>query len=160
MNMKDKKKLMIAVAFGLASTISFGQSLDDIVLNVYKEVTCGCCVGWIQHMDERGYSSNVFHPTDIQAVKDELGLKPEWRSCHTAVTKEGYIFEGHIPEKFIAQFLVAPPQGALGLAVPGMPIGGPGMEIVNRFTPYDILLIKKDGSHEVFASIDSADKQH
>ena len=68
MKMKDKKKLMIAVAFGLASTISFGQSLDDIVLNVYKEVTCGCCVGWIQHMDERGYSSNVFHPTDIQAV--------------------------------------------------------------------------------------------
>ena len=51
MKMKDKKKLMIAVAFGLASTISFGQSLDDIVLNVYKEVTCGCCVGWIQHMD-------------------------------------------------------------------------------------------------------------
>jgi len=129
-------------------------------LNVYKEVTCGCCVGWIQHMDEQGYSSNVFHPTDIQAVKDEFGLKPEWRSCHTAVTKEGYIFEGHIPEKFIAQFLVAPPQGALGLAVPGMPIGGPGMEIGNRFTPYDILLIKKDGSHEVFASIDSADKQH
>ena len=76
------------------------------------------------------------------------------------MTKEGYIFEGHIPEKFIAQFLVAPPQGALGLAVPGMPIGGPGMEIGNRFTPYDILLIKKDGSHEVFASIDSADKQH
>ena len=54
MNMKDKKKLMIAVAFGLASTFSFGQSLDDIVLNVYKEVTCGCCVGWIQNMDERG----------------------------------------------------------------------------------------------------------
>ena len=160
MSMKYKKKLMIAVAFGLASTVSSGQSLDDIVLNVYKEVTCGCCVGWIQHMDERGYSSNVFHPTDIQAVKDEFGLKPEWRSCHTAVTKEGYIFEGHIPEKFIAQFLVAPPQGALGLAVPGMPIGGPGMEIGNRFTPYDILLIKKDGSHEVFASIDSADKQH
>ena len=160
MSMKYKKKLMIAAAFGLASTVSFGQSLDDIVLNVYKEVTCGCCVGWIQHMDERGYSSNVFHPTDIQAVKDEFGLKPEWRSCHTAVTKEGYIFEGHIPEKFIAQFLVAPPQGALGLAVPGMPIGGPGMEIGNRFTPYDILLIKKDGSHEVFASIDSADKQH
>ena len=160
MSMKYKKKLMIAVAFGLASTVSFGQSLGDIVLNVYKEVTCGCCVGWIQHMDEQGYSSNVFHPTDIQAVKDEFGLKPEWRSCHTAVTKEGYIFEGHIPEKFIAQFLVAPPQGALGLAVPGMPIGAPGMEIGNRFTPYDILLIKKDGSHEVFASIDSADKQH
>ena len=160
MSMKYKKKLMIAVAFGLASTVSFGQSLDDIVLNVYKEVTCGCCVGWIQHMDERGYSSNVFHPTDIQAVKDELGLKPKWHSCHTAVTKEGYIFEGHIPEKFIAQFLVAPPQGALGLAVPGMPIGGPGMEIGNRFTPYDILLIKKARSHEVFASIHSADKQH
>ena len=136
------------------------QSINDITLNVYKELTCGCCVGWIEHMDERGYSSNVHHPRDIGKVKAELGLKPEWTSCHTAVTQEGFIFEGHIPEKFIAQFLAAPPDGAMGLAVPGMPIGGPGMEMGNRFTPYDILLINKDGSHSVFASIKSAAEQH
>lgn len=148
------------IAAWLLAPASMAQSIDDITLNVYKEPTCGCCVGWIEHMDANGYASTVHHPSNIGAVKAELGLKPEWVSCHTAVTAEGYVFEGHIPEKFIDQFLAAPPQGALGLAVPGMPIGGPGMEMGDRFTPYDILLINKDGSHSVFASIKSADQQH
>lgn len=151
--------LLVLLAW-LIMPMAGAQSIDDVTLNVYKEPTCGCCVGWIEHMDERGYSSNVHHPRDIGKVKAELGLKPEWTSCHTAVTQEGFIFEGHIPEKFIAQFLAAPPDGAMGLAVPGMPIGGPGMEMGNRFTPYDILLINKDGSHSVFASIKSAAEQH
>ncbi len=143
----------------LIAPLAGAQSIDDITLNVYKEPTCGCCVGWIEHMDERGYSSTIHHPNDLASVKEELGLKPEWTSCHTAVTAEGFIFEGHIPEKFIAQFLAAPPDGAMGLAVPGMPIGGPGMEMGDRFTPYDILLINKDGTHSVFAHIESADDQ-
>jgi len=136
------------------------QSIDDVTLNVYKEPTCGCCEGWIAHMGENGYSSIIHHPQNIGIVKAELGLRPEWVSCHTAVNEDGYVFEGHIPEKFIDQFLAAPPAGALGLAVPGMPIGGPGMEMGDRFTPYDILLINKNGTHSVFASIKSADEQH
>lgn len=144
----------------LIAPLGTAQSLDDITLNVYKSETCGCCQGWIDHMTEEGYESTIFHPSDLNAVKAELGLKPEWQSCHTAVTEEGYLFEGHIPEKFIARFLANPPQNALGLAVPGMPIGGPGMEMGNRFTPYDILLLKKDGSSEVWASIESADEQY
>ena len=151
---------LLALLAWLIMPMAGAQSINDITLNVYKELTCGCSVGWIEHMDERGYSSNVHHPRDIGKVKAELGLKPEWTSCHTAVTQEGFIFEGHIPEKFIAQFLAAPPDGAMGLAVPGMPIGGPGMEMGNRFTPYDILLINKDGSHSVFASIKSAAEQY
>ena len=135
------------------------QSIKDVTLNVFKEPTCGCCVGWIKHMDAKGYTSIVHHPQNISLIKAELGLKPEWTSCHTAVTREGFVFEGHIPEKFIAQFLAAPPEGAMGLAVPGMPIGGPGMEMGGRFTPYDILLINKDKSHTVFASIKSAAEQ-
>lgn len=146
------------IASLLAPSLS-AQSIEDVTLNVYKEPTCGCCVGWIDHMDANGYSSTVHHPQNISIVKAELGLKPEWVSCHTAVTDEGYVFEGHIPEKFIDQFLANPPEGALGLAVPGMPIGGPGMEIGDQFTPYDILLINKDGTHSVFASIKSADQQ-
>lgn len=152
-------KIFTILGFALASSWGWSQSLDDVVLNVYKEVTCGCCNGWIEHMDERGYHANIFHPDDLQSVKTELGIKPEWRSCHTAVTREGYIFEGHIPEKFIARFLANPPADAMGLAVPGMPIGGPGMEMGDRFTPYDILLMKKDGSQEVFASIKSREEQ-
>lgn len=136
------------------------QSIDDVTLNVYKSETCGCCVGWIDHMTEHGYESQVHHPRNLNAVKAELGLKPEWVSCHTAVNSDGFVFEGHIPEKFIARFLAEPPAGALGLAVPGMPIGGPGMEMGERFTPYDILLINKDGSSSVYEHIGSADQQH
>ncbi|MFN3164704.1 MAG: DUF411 domain-containing protein [Pseudohongiellaceae bacterium] len=144
----------------LIAPLSSAQSIEDITLNVYKSETCGCCQGWIDHMTDHGYESKVFHPSDLNAVKAELGLKPEWQSCHTAVSRDGYLFEGHIPEKFIARFLASPPSGALGLAVPGMPIGGPGMEMGNRFTPYDILLIKKDGSSEVYASIANAAEQN
>lgn len=136
------------------------QSIDDVTLDVYKSETCGCCEGWIDHMTANGYESTIFHPRDLNAVKAELGLKPEWQSCHTAVTEQGYLFEGHIPEKFVAQFLANPPANALGLAVPGMPIGGPGMEMGDRFTPYDILLLFKDGSSKVFAKIESPDQQH
>ena len=151
--------LLSLVAWAI-SPLAGAQSIDDITLNVYKAETCGCCVGWIEHMDEHGYSSTIHHPNDLDGVKEELGLQPQWMSCHTAVTKEGFVFEGHIPEKFIAQFLAAPPAGAMGLAVPGMPIGGPGMEMGDRFTPYDILLINKDGTHSVFASIKSAAQQN
>ena len=143
MKLKVFKVFIAGLLVGAAGKYANGQSIEDVVLNVYKEPTCGCCNGWIEHMNDNGYSTAFHHPTNIQKLKDEFGLKNEWRSCHTAVHKDGFYFEGHIPEKFIAQFLSAPPEGAMGLSVPGMPIGGPGMEMGNRFTPYDILLIIK-----------------
>ena len=160
MKFKAFKSLSAVLFVSVISSFAHAQSIEDVVLNVYKEPTCGCCNGWIEHMNDNGYSTAFHHPTNIQKLKDEFGLKNEWRSCHTAVHKDGYYFEGHIPEKFIAQFLSAPPQGSMGLAVPGMPIGGPGMEMGNRFTPYDILLINKDGSHSIFARIKKASDQH
>ena len=159
MKFKAFKSLSAVLFVSVISSFAHAQSIEDVVLNVYKEPTCGCCNGWIEHMNDNGYSTAFHHPTNIQKLKDEFGLKNEWRSCHTAVHKDGYYFEGHIPEKFIAQFLSAPPQGSMGLAVPGMPIGGPGMEMGNRFTPYDILLINKDGTQSIFASIKKASDQ-
>ena len=131
------------------------QSVND-TFEVHKEITCGCCVGWIEHMDNHGFTSRISHPKDLNSVKNELGVLPKWQSCHTAVSKDGYIFEGHIPVKFIEAFLSAPPENTLGLAVPGMPLGSPGMEIGQRFTPYDVILMHKDGSSSVFARVQSA----
>ncbi|MBL4580713.1 MAG: DUF411 domain-containing protein [Gammaproteobacteria bacterium] len=146
---------------GLSATESaHAQSIDDITLNVYKEVTCGCCVGWIAHIDERGFDSTVFHPSDIYAVKEELGVLPKWQSCHTAVSKDGYLFEGHVPAKYISQFLASPPANALGLAVPGMPMGSPGMEMGARFNSYDVILMKKDGTSEVYATVKNQAEQY
>lgn len=151
----------LVLVLGLLSTEgAHAQSIDDITLNVYKEETCGCCVGWIAHMDERGYDSTVFHPTDIYAIKEELGVLPKWQSCHTAVSKDGYVFEGHIPAKYISQFLASPPANALGLTAPGMPMGSPGMEIGDSFNSYDVILMKKDGTSEVYATVKTQAEQY
>lgn len=144
----------LILTLGLSTSIhSTAQSIDDITLNVYKDENCGCCVDWIDHMSTHGFTSTIHHPKNLHAVKAELGILPEWQSCHTAVSKEGYLFEGHIPAKYISQFLASPPENASGLAAPGMPMGSPGMEMGGRFNAYDVILIRKDGSSEVYAHI-------
>jgi len=161
LNFSSLSLFALVLTLGLSSAESANaQSIDDITLNVYKEETCGCCVGWINHMDERGFDSTVFHPKDINAVKEELGILPKWQSCHTAVSKEGYLFEGHIPAKYVSQFLASPPANALGLAAPGMPMGSPGMEIGDSFNSYDVILMKKDGTSEVYATVKTQAEQY
>ena len=128
-------------------------------LDVYKSRTCQCCQQWIQHMEGVGFATQTHHPADLNRVKNDYGIAPEYQSCHTAVTSDGYVFEGHIPARFVQQFLENPPEGAIGLSVPGMPAGSPGMEMGDRFMPYQVWLLKKDGSAEVFASVNSRDQQ-
>ncbi len=136
------------------------QQVISKQFDVYKSPTCGCCTEWITHTEKRGFSSNTFHPADLTAQKEALGVARQYHSCHTAVTKEGYVFEGHVPARLIEKFLQSPPKGALGLAVPGMPAGSPGMEMGDRFTPYEVLLLKKDGSSEVYEAISKQSEQY
>lgn len=149
----------------LATTLTLGATALPLLaqtapsLQVYKDPTCGCCANWIDHMQANGHASTVIHPADLNAVKAELGVLPAWQSCHTAVTDAGFVFEGHVPARHIANFLAAPPANALGLAVPGMPMGSPGMEMGGQFSPYDIVLMNRDGTSSVFASIKSAADQ-
>lgn len=126
---------------------------------LYKSPTCGCCEGWMNQMSEQGYSAAVHHPENLDVVKAELGVRPQYQSCHTAVWQSGHVFEGHIPARYIEEFLRNPPPDAIGLAVPGMPMGSPGMEMGDRFDPYDILLLKVDGNSEVFARVENAGQQ-
>ena len=91
--------------------------------------------------------------------KDRYGVPTEMRSCHTAVTTDGYVLEGHIPAKYMAEFLENPPAQAIGLAVPGMPVGSPGMEYQNKFKPYQIMQLDKDGTTQVYADIKSTTQQ-
>lgn len=126
---------------------------------IYKSPTCGCCGEWVDHLEDKGFTTAVHHPDDLDGVKRERGIQPKYQSCHTAVSEQGYVFEGHIPARDIRAFLENPPQDAIGLAVPGMPVGSPGMEVGDRFTPYDVLLLKEDGSSELFRHVASADQQ-
>lgn len=135
-------------------------SVDAMNLRVYKSPTCGCCVDWIDHVEDAGFHSVTHHPDNLTQLKLEMGLQGQYHSCHTAVSEQGYLFEGHVPAKLMQDFLEQPPADALGLAVPGMPMGSPGMEVDDRFSPYQVLLVKKDGSYEVYATIEEQTDQY
>ena len=100
-------------------------------LIVHKTPTCGCCSKWVDHMKANGFSLETKNHENLLKIKDELKINNKYRSCHTAVSAEGYFFEGHIPSKYVSKFLIEKNQDAVGLSVPGMPLGSPGMEAVS-----------------------------
>ena len=144
----------------LGSTgVAVAKQDTPVHLDVYKSPDCGCCTLWMDHLEEFGFTSTGHHPADLGGLKRELGMPPRYGSCHTAVSKEGFIFEGHVPARYITQFLQNPPAGALGLTVPAMPVGSPGMEYKDHFMPYNVLQLNKDGSIEVYAAVESYAQQ-
>ena len=129
------------------------------VLTVYKNPSCGCCKKWVNHIEKSGFETVTHDRNDLSGVKSAKGIEPKYRSCHTAVSKNGYVFEGHVPAKHIQQFLAEKPENALGLSAPGMGTGSPGMEMGGKFKPYKVFLLKNDGSSEAYASINSYKEQ-
>ncbi len=141
-------------ATDLASTAKPAEkSSERVTLEVYKSPTCGCCEKWIEHIEASAFDAIVHHPADLNKVKLDNGIAPRYHSCHTAISADGYVFEGHIPAQTIERFLAEKPTNVIGLAVPGMPMGSPGMEMGNRHDDYDVLLLKKDGNVEVYEHI-------
>ena len=130
---------------------------EKITLDVYKSRTCRCCNKWVTHVEASGFETDVHHPANLNKLKSDKGISPRYQSCHTAVSKDGYVFEGHIPADIIQRFLASPPPNAIGLAVPGMPVGSPGMEMGNRHDEYDVFLLNKDGIDVVYAHIGASD---
>ena len=123
------------------------------ILLTHKTPTCGCCKKWVKYANDNGYKVYTRDHKNLEGIKKMYGIKSQYRSCHTSVSKDGFIFEGHIPVKYITQFLSEDHPNAIGLSVPGMPLGSPGMEFDDRFTPYNILILYKDGLSEVYAEI-------
>ncbi len=144
--------LSVAISAG-ASITNIEDSNNELSLLVHKTPTCGCCKMWVEHIKENGFIANIKDHDGLLEIKEKYKIEPQYRSCHTAVSSNGYIFEGHIPSKFISQFLSEEHPNAIGLSVPGMPLGSPGMEVDNLFTPYDVLILFKDGSSKVFAEV-------
>ena len=133
--------------------------LKNVSATVYKDPHCGCCKEWISHAEDNGLSATAHDVEDVSVVKERYSVPNEMQSCHTIVTADDYVFEGHVPAKYMAQFLENPPAQAIGLAVPGMPMGSPGMEHQNQFDPYQVIQLNKDGTTEVYANIDSVEQQ-
>jgi hypothetical protein len=119
---------------------------------VFKSPTCGCCAKWNEHMSAAGYTVTSRDMTDMNAVKDEHRVPSSLRSCHTALVS-GYVIEGHVPADVVAKLLAERPAGVVGIAVPGMPAGSPGMESADGFkTPYQVMAFTQDGQSRVYAT--------
>jgi hypothetical protein len=131
-----------------------------VLLNVYKNPTCGCCGEWVKHIENNGITAQTHDTEKLGAVKDRYGINPQYWSCHTAVSSDGFVFEGHVPARYVQQFLNEKPGDAIGLAVPAMPVGSPGMELEDKFMQYQVLLLKTDGSSEVYVDIQTKDEQY
>lgn len=133
----------------LALTLSAAPATKTALpkMTVYKTATCGCCAKWVDHMKAAGFNVSVEVVPSTAPYRQQFGMPEKFGSCHTAVAA-GYTFEGHIPAADIKKFLAAKP-AALGLAVPGMPLGSPGMESV-RSDSYNTLLVNKSGGSTIF----------
>ena len=159
----QRRRLLKALAgitglTGLAGTAfvapAFAQttSAAKTPLEVWKDPNCGCCDDWVTHLEANGFAVRV-NDTGNSAARSRLGVPAQLGSCHTALVA-GYALEGHVPAREIHRLLKERPQ-AVGLTVPGMPVGSPGMDGAiygDRRDPFDVLLIAKDGSTQVYQS--------
>lgn len=137
-----------AFVTGFPGWVAAQASMPSV--EVWKSPTCGCCKDWIAHVQASGFGVKV-NETGNTAARARLGIAERFGSCHTAVVG-GYVIEGHVPAADIRRLLAERP-AAIGLAVPGMPVGSPGMdgpEYRGRRDAYDVLLLRADGTAAVF----------
>lgn len=129
----------------LLFAVSLAQAEPALTIDVHRDANCGCCTAWIDHLEDNGFIVNDHVEADMTAVKIRLGVPPRLASCHTGVIN-GQFVEGHVPAADILKLRQRP--DLLGLAVPGMPVGSPGMEMGERRDSYAVIgLDQQQGEH-------------
>lgn len=146
-----RRALLVGVAaIGVGRWATVRSATAVPLVEVWKSPSCGCCKDWVAHLQASGFRVEV-HDSGNTAARARLGVDARYGSCHTAVVA-GYAIEGHVPASDIRRLLKERPV-AVGLAVPGMPIGTPGMdgpEYKGRKDPYDVLLLQANGTASVY----------
>lgn len=143
--------LMAAAVLGHPlSALASKPSTDANLITVWKTPACGCCHEWVAHLRQSGFEVLTHDVPDTTPVRDKLGLPQQYSSCHTA-SLGAYVVEGHVPAQELRRLLREKPK-ARGLAVPGMPVGSPGMEMGHARDAYDVLLVLPDGKARVYQS--------
>lgn len=139
---KLTRRGMLFVAASSLLQSAMPAAAAEPAITVHKDPSCGCCSGWVQHLQKAGFPTKVIETRDLDAVKTRLKIPDDLAACHTAEVA-GYVIEGHVPASALKRFLAEKPD-ATGLAVPGMPAGSPGME---GGTPerYDVVLFGPNG---------------
>ena len=150
MGIRKALAAVAAVAVVSVAGVTFAQKSAPTV-QVYKSPTCGCCANWVKHLQQHGFTTRVTDTNDMASIKAQRGVPARAQSCHTAVV-DGYVLEGHVPAADVQRLLRERPAVA-GLAVPGMPIGSPGMEVPGQKPQaYDVVAFDKQGQMRVYAS--------
>ena len=148
--MTTRRRLITAA--GLLPVAAAWAQAPRPLVEVWKSPSCGCCKEWVAHLEANGFRVSA-HDEGNTGMRGRLGIPVALGSCHTALVA-GYALEGHVPAGDVQRLLKARPV-AIGLAVPGMPVGSPGMDGAaygGRRDPYQVLLVAKDGSTSVFSS--------
>ncbi|MEA3047545.1 MAG: hypothetical protein QOJ53_1877 [Sphingomonadales bacterium] len=144
MNPFRRTAIFAALALAACAQLAAAQ-----VIEVAKSPTCGCCTAWVAHLRAAGFEVRVTDVADVTPTARRLGVPDHLRSCHTA-SVGGYAIEGHVPAADIRRLLAERPDAA-GLAVPGMPMGSPGMEHGAMRESYATILFTRNGRQRVFA---------
>jgi hypothetical protein len=140
-----------ATAAGLLVLPSIAEAVAaGTPITVYKTPTCGCCKLWVDHIVKNGFTPKVHDLPDLTETKNSLGVPNSLRSCHTAVVGK-YVIEGHVPADLIKKIMAEKSTKYIGLGVPGMPAGSPGMEVPGRKDAYDVMAFTRDGKTSVYA---------
>jgi len=143
----------VIAAIALLSALPAFAEATTPSIEVWKSATCKCCEKWVSHLEENGFAVKSINTdtSSLEAIKRAAGIAEKLDACHTGKVG-GYVIEGHVPASDVKRLIAENPE-AIGLSVPGMPLGSPGMEQKDGKTEaYDVLLVKKDGTTEVFAS--------
>jgi len=151
-NPSNKLLMVIGVFALLAAVLSFAlwnKSAVEADVIVYKKASCQCCARWVTHLRDNNLRVRVINVQDTQPLQNKLGVPPMLAACHTAVAGD-YVIEGHVPADLVHRLLKERPN-ARGLAVPGMPIGSPGMEGPYP-KEYEVLLFDQQGNTNVYAT--------
>ena len=145
-----RRALLCALAAAMIAPAAVAATTPALFAEVWKDPNCGCCKDWVDYLVAAGFKVKV-NDTGNEAVRSRLGVERRYGSCHTALIG-GYAIEGHVPVREIRRLLKERPN-AIGLAVPGMPVGSPGMDgsvYGPRKDPYDVMLLAKNGSAAIY----------
>ena len=146
-----KRRVLLGTSGALLASLAVPSwATAAPTVQVFKSPHCTCCAAWVAHMRKAGFEVSVAEVAEPAVMRERLGMPSRFGSCHTA-TVGGYVLEGHVPADEVKRLLATKP-AALGLAVPSMPPGSPGMEAGARHDPYHVLLIDRQGHESIYAS--------
>jgi hypothetical protein len=137
-----------AIALVLSLTMGWAIASEAQTLKVYRDPSCSCCEGWIDHLTAQGFQIESIETPDVNVIKQQYGVPNNLTSCHTAIV-DGYVIEGHVPVADIKR-LLAEKTPVAGLAVPGMPVGTPGMESDDQHDSFDVISFDSQGHTSTF----------